>query len=78
MEDNVIELFKRVSVQDALRAIADGIDAGEFDGSECTLILGYDVFHIGTDKDDQAAANAVFDMQYGIHKLMAATLESDE
>jgi len=62
-------------VPDALRNIADQYEAGDYGDDPATIVIGREVFHIGTRGDDKAAANAVFDLQLGIHKLMAAALE---
>ena len=62
------------SVPEALRNIADQYEAGEYGDDPATIVIGREVFHIGTRGDDKAAVNAVFDLQIGIHKLMAAAL----
>lgn len=63
------------SVPDALRNIADQYESGDYGDDPATIVIGREVFHIGTRGDDKAAVNAVFDLQLGIHKLMAAALE---
>lgn len=63
------------SVPDALRNIAEQYEAGDYGEEPATIVIGREVFHIGTRGNDKAAANAVFDMQLGIHKLMAAAIE---
>ena len=74
MTAKIIHLPQATSVSDALRNIADQYDAGEYGDDPATLVIGREVFHIGTRGDDKAAVNAVFDLQIGIHKLMAAVL----
>lgn len=56
----------------ALRAIADGMDSGDFDTEDVTIIVGTDVFHCGQVADDRAAVQAVWNMVFGIAKLMRA------
>ncbi len=60
------------SVPDALRNIADQYEAGDYADDPVTIVIGREGFHIGTRGDDNMAVNAVFDLQLGIHKLMAA------
>jgi len=68
----------RAGLSDALRAIADEIDDGDYgDVDECTLVLGEEVFHLGG-IEKYAAASAIFDLQYGIHKLMNACFQDIE
>ncbi len=62
------------SVPDALRNIADQYEAGDYGDDPATIVIGREVFHIGTRSNEMAAANAVFDLQLGIHKLMAAAI----
>ena len=62
------------SVPDGLRNIADQYEAGDYGDEPATIVIGREVFHIGTRGDDKAAVNAVFDLQLGIHKLMAAAI----
>lgn len=71
MKDNVTQLYQ--SVPDSLRAIADMIEAGDIAGKTCTMVLdsreilsvGYGRIHL-----DQAAREAVFDLNVGLHRLM--------
>ena len=58
-----------------LRNIADQYEAGEFGrNTPVTLVIGREVFHLGTHGDTEAALQAVFDMNFGIHKMMNAAL----
>lgn len=59
----------------ALRYIADGIEEGRYDGTSVTVIAGSDVFHAGCIDKAQAAQEAVWNMTYGTHKLMARIFE---
>lgn len=55
-----------------LRNIADQIEKGEFRPEHLTLTGGNRVFHLGTISDQQAAVNAVWDMNIGLSMLMLA------
>ena len=72
---NVIQLFPLMDIANGLRAIADNIDDSECES--CTVVLGTEVYHLGTIDDITAASNAIWDMTYGIHKLMSAALEQE-
>jgi hypothetical protein len=50
------------------------MDRGEFTEREVTVIAGPDVFHVGCVDDARAAEQAVWNMTYGVHKLMARAL----
>jgi len=52
-----------------LRNIADSVESGEFKG-ECTVVIGTELFHLGTPSDKQALKEALLNLQYGIQKLM--------
>ena len=69
---DVLQIKPCANVALALRNIADSIDAGDINGESCTLILGADVFYLGEFDDGKAAVGAIWDMTYGIHKLMSA------
>jgi hypothetical protein len=73
---NVITLRPKASVADALRNIADEFDGGERDGQEVTLIIGFDVFHLGCEDNKAAAANAVFNMTLGIQTIMRPVVDA--
>lgn len=73
MEDNVVLLHPASSVSVGLRNIADAIDRGEYAyEKDCTLVMGTEVFQLGEIDDSRAAVNAVWDLTYAVHKLMAA------
>jgi len=71
---NVIQLIPNRDVPTGLRNIADAMEAGEYPDDGCTLIIATDVFYLGAVTDEQAAADAVFDMTYGLHKMMNAVM----
>ena len=73
---NIVQIKPSTNLAVALRNIADAYEAGEYESKTCTLIIGVEVFHLGVFDDSQAAQNAVWDMTYGIHKLMKAGQES--
>jgi hypothetical protein len=68
--DNVIQLNPSINASQTLRNIADRMDSGEIEASECTVIAGTDIFHCGAINDARAAESDVFNMTFGIHKLM--------
>lgn len=74
MSATIIKLPQAGSVSEALRNIADQYEAGEYGDDPATLVIGREVFHFGTSGNEAAAANALFDLQLGIHKLMASAL----
>jgi hypothetical protein len=64
-------------VVEGLKNIIDGIENGSIAKDNCTVITGGEIFHLGTANDSQAASDAVFNMTYGIHRLMSACVLSD-
>ena len=68
--DNVIQLNPYQNIPEALRDIAEAYENKEYEGEDCTLIIGTDVFHLGPVSPSQAAVNAIWNMTFGIHKLM--------
>jgi len=71
----VVKLFRDQSVSDGLKNIANYVDSGELPDDNCTLIIGKEVIHLGCVSDEQAAADAIFNMTLGIHKLMKPIFE---
>jgi len=71
---NVVTLRPNEDIPETLRRIADDIDAGIFHGITCTMILDTEIFAMGQVPDDNLTQSAVWDMTYGIHKLMSAGL----
>lgn len=69
---NVFQIKPCADAATALRNIADGIDNGEIDIDNVTVIAGTDVFQCGDFEDSRAVENAVFNCNYAIHKLMSA------
>jgi len=75
---NITTLKPLTNIPDSLRSIADEIESGLYDADSCTLILGVDIFHLGTFHDDDAGVKSIWDMTYGIHKLMARAVDEHE
>jgi len=77
----VVQIKPCTNIPLALRNIADQYEAGDFEG-DCTLVIGLDVFHLGTFDDSLAARDAVWNLTYAIHKLMylpsKVTIEDQE
>jgi len=74
----IVQIKPNTNIPDSLRQIADDYDDGSAVGKSCTLILGVDIFHLGTFDDADAAVLAIWDMTYGIHKLMKKALAEDD
>ncbi len=68
---NITPIKPCADIVQGLINIADSIEAGDIDNSNCTLIIGTNVYHLGTVCDEQSAIEAVFNMTVGIHKLMS-------
>lgn len=66
---SVVQIKPCTNIPLALRNIADGYEAGEFEG-DCTVVIGTDLFHLGAFTDDKAVRDAVWNLTYAIHKLM--------
>ena len=73
----VVKLFRDQSVSDGLRNIANYVDSGELPSDNCTIIIGTEVIHLGNVSDEQAAADAIFNMTLGTHKLMKAIFDEE-
>ena len=73
---NVVPIIGSLETAATLRRLADRIDAGEFEGKTCTLILdAHVVCHFGINIDDSRSAEAVcFDCNYAIAFMMKAAL----
>ena len=77
MSENVIELFPSGNIAQSLRNIADQIESGEIHCKNCTLIANLFVYQLGEGRDDrEASATAIFNMTYGIHRLMAPCVDA--
>lgn len=75
--DKIINLHGN-DIPTALRNIADGIEAGEIDGTTCTIICGCTIYCPGNISTQRAVEIAIWDMTYGIHKLMYAAVREDD
>ena len=75
MMSNIISLKPNVNIPEALRNIAFSIEKGHLDAEDCTVIAGFEIFHLGCMDDEVAVTNAVFNMTYGIQKLMRPTVD---
>lgn len=72
MSENIRQLKPCGNAVLALRNIADQIESGEINAEECTVIVGAEVYHCGQHNDTIAVTNAVFNMVFGISKIMIA------
>ena len=68
--DNIFNIKPCTDLANSLRDIASGLENGALEGDSCTLIINNAVFHLGTFDDDKALEKSIFDMTFGIHKLM--------
>lgn len=73
---NVMQIKPCANASKALRNIADMLDSGELDVDEVTVIAGTEIFQCGIFDDAKAAEGAIFNMTFGIHKLMNATMKA--
>lgn len=71
---SITNIKENMNVAKTLRGIADDIDVGELQVDNATLIMGTEVYHMGTVSDQTAVMEAVWNMNFGITKLMAAAL----
>ena len=78
MSDNIRQIKPCANAVEALRNIADMIEDEEITATECTVIAGTDVFHVGVMDDGRAAESAIFNMTMGIQKLMAPVIFADD
>ena len=72
---NVVPIKSCAVAPIALRNIADGMESGEINATEVTIIVGTDVYHCGGISDERAAESAIFNMTLGIHKMMRRIFE---
>lgn len=73
---NVVQLKPCANASVALRNIADQLDSGELDVDEVTVIAGTEIFQCGQYDEAKAVEGAVFNMTFGIHKIMNATTDA--
>jgi hypothetical protein len=59
-----------------LRRLADDIERSEVKPERVTLITGFSVYCYGPASDERATEQAVLDMTWGIHHLMAMARDS--
>lgn len=74
---NVIQIKPCCDPVATLREIADKIDRGEFEQGDWTIIGSGHIFHAGQVNDERAAEAAIFNMNFGIHKVMYAVVREE-
>ena len=74
---DVIHISGCLSASDSLRNIADAMDEGTYPDDGATVIVGSEVFRCGEVFDGRAAEQAIFNMTFGIHKLMNAVFDNN-
>lgn len=57
---------------EALRNIADGLEDGSIKSGLVTVVIGTDIWCVGLCDDEQGVQQAVFDLNYVLHRIMAA------
>lgn len=72
---DIINIKPNLSVPQGLRNIADSVERGEFEASDCTIVIGTRIFHLGCFDDNEAAANTLFDLTLGIQLLMKPVVD---
>ena len=72
---NIVKLHPNTDIPQGLRNIADSIEMDDVGAEGCTVVIGLNVYHLGTHNDTQAASDAVFNMTYGIHRLMSPIID---
>jgi len=75
---DVIHLRPYQDVVQGLKNIIEDIESGALDIDEMTLIGVPYIFHLGPGTDETAAADAVFNMTYGLHAMMRPIFEDDD
>lgn len=71
MAAEVIKLFPVLDMPHCLREMADAIEAGEINAKYCTVLIGGEVYHMGTLSDEQATLEAIFSMTAGVQRVLA-------
>lgn len=75
--NKVIPIKNSINMPGTLRRIARLIDIGEIETDSVTVIAGTEVFNAGIVNDEKSIERAIFDMNFGIHKIMTAAVEGD-
>jgi hypothetical protein len=75
--EKIVRIYPHRDVVGGLRNLAEQIEAGDFSDGSCTIVLNCaHIFHFGTDCDDsRALEEAIFDLNYGIQRLLQPTLQ---
>ena len=72
---NVVNIKPNLNIPQGLRNIADAIDSGEIEATECTIVMGTEIFHLGCFSDENAAVNTIFDLTLGIQLMMKPVVD---
>ena len=70
----IVNLYR--SAPDMLREIADRMESGDIIDTEATLVTGQEIYHCGG-PDEGSAGRAIFNLQFGIHKMMNAATDGE-
>jgi len=75
----VVHLRPADDVVAGLRYIADELESLPFKVPNATIIAGEEVYHLGRcGKEAMGIPEAVFNMNFGIHKLMSIATENED
>lgn len=74
----IIQLKPLANIPEALRKLADKIESGELEIDELTWVAPPYVGHLGSVNNHQSATSAVFNMTYGIQKMIDAVLRAED
>lgn len=76
--DNVVHLYPMTDVAGGLRALADAYEQGHYEDSDCTIVIGADILQLGQSvNEERAVKDAIFNLTFGVHKLMYLTVEEN-
>jgi len=67
---DVVHIRPCADVVQGLRNLADDIESGEFSCDNITLIMNSEISQLGQFSAERSAEKAVFDMVFGLSKIM--------
>ena len=75
---SAVPIKGNINIAKVLRDIAEEIESGDIVCDHVTVIAGSEVYCLGLVSDSKSAESAIFDMTYGIHKIMYAVTSSEK
>lgn len=73
-----VPIIECVNIPETLRVIAADIESGRIKPKDCTIVMGTEVYHLGAVHPDQMAVNAVWNLNYALHKIMGMALSNEQ